>query len=109
MLARASVLASFDLGGADLDLAGFGGVSRLLEAAVPAGDDASYAVFDYEMQGVVAVGGAAVGVSVPIAKGVVRPGIEWMRYASRIDASAAAPAFRPENVVTFTLSWQQSR
>lgn len=95
VLARLSVLASIDLGGGDLDLAAFGGVSRIVECAVPAGDDAPYAVFNYETQGVVTIGGAAIGVTVPSSSGTVRPGIEWMRFAGHQD------------VWTATLTWER--
>jgi len=75
LLTRLNVLATIDLGAVDLDLAGFAGISRLPEMAVPAGDDAPYAFFNYEMQGVVPVAGAAIGLGRKI-----RPTLEWMRF-----------------------------
>jgi hypothetical protein len=106
VLARLNVLASIDLGEADLDLGVFGGVSRMVEDAVPAGDDWQYAWFNYEMQGVVAIGGGALGLTIPSRGRMFRPAVEWMRYIDRETAPAAAPAFRPENLWTVTLSWQ---
>jgi hypothetical protein len=107
VLARLNVLASIDLGEADLDLAAFGGVSRNVESAVPAGDDAPYVDFHYQMQGMIAIGGAAFGVTVRSGHRSIRPAIEWMRFISRESSFADAPAFRAANIWTFTLSWER--
>ena len=107
-LARLSALATFDLGGGDVNLAAFAGVSRLPENAVPAGDDAPYAFFDYEMQGVVTIAGGSFGFGFPGHGGWIRPAIEWTRFITRnVDAGSGDPPFRPDNVWTVTVTFEQ--
>lgn len=107
VLARGNFLFSTDMGGgADLDLAGFAGVSRITRVAVPAGDDAPYAVYNYEMQGTVIVAGGAVGVSQPTSRGPFRVAIEWMRFVTREAHGPDAPKFEPRNLWTLTLTWE---
>jgi hypothetical protein len=107
VLARLNVLASIDLGAADLDLAAFGGVARNVETAVPAADDAPYVDFHYQMQGLIAIGGGALGVTVRSPGRSFHPAIEWMRFIAREATFADAPVFRPADVWTLTLTWER--
>jgi hypothetical protein len=108
VLARASLLATVELGDVDLNLAGFGGVYRGIPEGAPPGDAWAYAEWSYEMQGLISLGGAAAGVGFPLGAGELRPSIEWMRFATKHrNAGADDPAFSARDVWTFSIAWDR--
>jgi hypothetical protein len=108
-LGRMSLLATLDLGSFDLDVAGFGGMSRLVESSSPPGDAVPYGLwrFLYEQQGTAWVCGAALGISFDTGEGRVRPSVEWSRSIARYAAPADAPAFAATNVLSFNVAWER--
>lgn len=106
LLGRTSLLATIVLDQADIDLAVFGGVARNLAASELEGDEWPYAEFAFEQQGVIAIGGAAIGLAFP-ASGGQRVSVEWMRYLDRWASPGDAPAHAAADVWTVSFAWSR--
>lgn len=109
LLGRISLLVTLDAGAFDVDVAGFGGISHLVESSAPPGDAVPYGVWQhlYAHQGTAWIGGAALGLGVDTGTWRVRPSVEWVRSIARHAAPAAAPMFERVDVWSFSVAWER--
>jgi hypothetical protein len=97
LLARGNLFATIDTTDYDVNLAVFGGVSRLVRSEPPDPDRYPPSDFNYELQGTHGVVGAAVGLGIRLGSYEIRPSLEWQRYL-------ADGAHR--EIGTFSLAWE---